>query len=143
MKLAPSDGHAVRWSLPVVVAARLASGHVNHTTFATKPAADVLALARKCRWEPLEPNRFPQAFEAEIDARLADGRRKRVRIDDVFGNASRPASREAVIAKFRANAGLCLPPDASAAIELALLRDGQTMRSFANALSRRETRLPT
>jgi len=141
VKLAPADGHAMRWSLPVVVAARLVAGTVDHTTFAAAPSDAVLALAQKCRWEPLEPNRFPQAFEAEIDVTLRDGRVEQVRIDDVLGNASRPASRDAVIAKFRANAGLCLPTDASAAIERAFLQDGQTMQSFAEAVSRRTTRL--
>lgn len=139
-KLAPPDGHAIRWSLPVVVAARLVSGRVDHTTFATAPSASVLALARKCRWEPLEPNRFPQAFEAEIDVKLTDGRIERARVDDVFGNASRPAPRGAVIAKFHANAGLCLSSDTSAAIERTLLHGGQPMQTFADAVTHRETR---
>src|SRR5690606_13384025 len=108
IKQNPPDGHAARWSLPVVVAARLVEGRVDLDTLRHRPTPAVLALAHRCAWQPLEPNSFPRAFEAEIPATLADGRKEEVRVADVFGNASRPAQRRDVIDKFRTNAGLCL-----------------------------------
>lgn len=123
-KLDPPDGHAARWSLPIAVAARFIDGKVDLDTFAAKAFPAVLALAAKSRWEPLEPNRFPQAFEAEILCHLADGRTLSARIDDVFGNASRPANEIDVLAKFRANAARQLPVTAIQALETFFLVTG-------------------
>jgi hypothetical protein len=61
-------------------------------------------------WEKLEPHRFPHAFEAEILVKLTDGSSRSIRLDDVFGNASRPAGDEAVLQKFRANVKRALRP---------------------------------
>jgi 2-methylcitrate dehydratase PrpD len=116
-KVDPVDGHSARWSLPVVVAARLIEGKVDLDTFKGKASPNVLALARRCRWEALEPNCFPQAFEAEIICRLVDGRMISARVADVIGNASRPASTEDVLAKFHNNASLCLPLTAARDVE--------------------------
>ena len=111
-KLEPRDGHAARWSLPIVVAEQFVHGRVDLETF-TRPADEATRrLARCMKWEKLEPHRFPHAFEAEIDVELQDGSHRHVRIDDVFGNASRPASDAEVFAKFRANASRALVPDA-------------------------------
>lgn len=135
-KLNPPDGHAARWSLPIAVAARFIDGTVDLDTFGTKASPTVLALAAKSRWEPLEPNRFPQAFEAEIECHLADGRTLTARIDDVFGNASRPASEADVLAKFRANAARRLPASSLQALEAFFLVPGTSHFSrFAEALA--------
>ncbi|MFN3673954.1 MAG: MmgE/PrpD family protein, partial [Bosea sp. (in: a-proteobacteria)] len=98
-----------------------------------------LALARLCRWEALEPNRFPQAFEAEIACHLRDGRVLSARIDDVFGNASRPAAQADVLAKFRANAGRALSPAAVGALEAFYLAPAEAgdFHAYAAALSDR------
>ena len=116
-KIAPKDGHAMRWSLPLVVAERLLGREVGHAFFSAQPRQDALSLARRMRWEPLVMNRFPQAFEAEIRCRLDDGKIIERRVEDVYGNPSRPARREDVRAKFRANAGRSLPPARAAALE--------------------------
>jgi hypothetical protein len=49
---------------------------------------------------------FPQRFEARLHARFTDGSVTEVYVEDVFGGARRPPTREAVLAKFRANASL-------------------------------------
>ncbi len=134
VKQTPPDGHAARWSLPIVVAARLIKGRVDLATFQNPPSAAVRGMAARCRWEPLEPNRFPHAFEAEIVAELADGRLERVRIDDVYGNASRPPKPSVVRAKFRANASLRLPATAVADLERAIVTVGQPLDAIANAV---------
>lgn len=142
-KLAPREPHAMRWSLPLVVAARLVEGRVDHDTFARPPAPATLALAARCRWTPLEPNRFPHAFEAQIVCRLRDGRVLERRLDDVYGNVGRPASREDVIAKFRANAARVLDDGAAEALQSFFL--GGAARDFepyARALARRSGDAP-
>ncbi len=136
IKLAPADGHAARWSLPVVVAMQLVENRVDLDSF-DRPVCDaVLALARRCRWEPLEPNRFPDAFEAELVCALADGRVLRRMIPDVFGNVSRPASQADVLDKFRANAGRALTPAGVAALERVML--GADAPDFATSPMRCE-----
>jgi 2-methylcitrate dehydratase PrpD len=137
LKLDPPDGHAARWSLPVVVAMQLATGAVDLDSFARKASPEILALARLCRWEKLEPHRFPEAFEAKMTCRLSDGSTVSVMIDDVFGNASRPASEADVLAKFRSNAGRRLIPAAVAALEAFFLQgDAVDFAPYAEALGR-------
>lgn len=128
-KLDPPDGHAARWSLPVVVAARLVEGRVDHQTFRFRAAPDVLSLAGRMIWEKLDSDSFPHAFEAEILCRTVDGADTRVRVADVYGNVARPARRDDILAKFRANAGFLLPQTAVAQIETFFL--SESSRSFA------------
>ena len=79
-------------------------------------------LAQRIVWQPLEPNDFPCRFEAELSARLRDGGTLDIRLDDVYGNASRPAAAEDVLQKFRANAARALgEPAIRAALEDALI----------------------
>ena len=120
LKQNPPSGHAARWSLPIVIAARLVDGEVGLRTFEQPASPAILALAARMRWQPLETDRFPTAFEAEIECRTKDGRLRQVRIDDVFGNASRPASPDDVRRKFRANAARVFDADAVAALETAV-----------------------
>lgn len=134
IKQSPPDGHAARWSLPVVVAARLVEGRVDLDTFRRPPTSKVLALAGRCNWEPLEPNNFPRAFEAEISATLTDGRKEAVRIADVFGNASRPPQRADVIAKFRTNAELRLSIAAVRELERAVMSGQASLSAFSAAI---------
>lgn len=137
-KLAARDGHAMRWSLPLVVATRFVDGRLDHDTFARAPSADAQMLAARCRWAPLEPNRFPKAFEAEIACRLRDGRIVMRRVDDAYGNASRPATRADVIAKFRANAGRALDDAGVAALQSFFLEEAAPdFAPYARALARR------
>ncbi len=119
-KQAPASGHAARWSLPVAVAARLVEGKVDLATFEAPAGAAVLALAGRIAWEPLADARFPQVFEAEIVAETRDGARHEIRVDDVYGNAGRPAGDDAVREKFRRNAARSLAPDGIASLEAAI-----------------------
>ncbi|MFV0492671.1 MAG: MmgE/PrpD family protein [Pseudorhodobacter sp.] len=96
-------GHAARWSLPITVAMRLVDGAITLQSFERPAGPEVLALATKSRWVPLENARFPARFEALIRVGLQGGRVLEQRIDDVYGNASRPAARSDIAAKFDAN----------------------------------------
>ena len=115
-KQSPANGHAARWSLPIAVAAQLVEGKVGLATFETTASDAVRTLARRISWEPLAGARFPERFEAELVCTTKNGNQS-VRIDDVFGNHTRPPGAEAVRAKFRANAGRSLKEDSVRALE--------------------------
>lgn len=119
-KQAPETAHAARWSLPIVVAARLVEGRVDLATFESPASDAVRELAQRIEWEPLPGARFPERFEAEIVCERKSAPAERVRIDDVYGNHTRPPGSEALIAKFRANAARSLRPEAIASVEHAI-----------------------
>ncbi|TAK82564.1 MAG: MmgE/PrpD family protein [Betaproteobacteria bacterium] len=138
-KQAPETAHAARWSLPIVIAARLIEGKVDLATFESPASAAVRELAGRIRWEPLPDARFPERFEAEIVCETKAGKTETVRIDDVFGNHTRPPGEAAILAKFRANAARSLKPEAIALVERAV--EGLMAAPDLGALSRplRET----
>jgi 2-methylcitrate dehydratase PrpD len=121
-KQRPASSHAARWSLPVAVAAQVVEGRVDLDTFSRPIAAEVLRLASRITWQPLEPDNFPKAFEAEVTFVLSDGTSHHARIDDVFGNVGRPATEEDVRIKFRANALRKLPESQVQALEASIDR---------------------
>lgn len=116
-KQTPATGHAARWSLPIAVAARLEEGKVDLATFEAPASAAVRKLAQRISWEPLPGARFPERFEAELSYETKGGKSETVRIDDVFGNHTRPPGEEAVLAKFRSNAARSLKSDAVMTLE--------------------------
>lgn len=129
--LAPQSGHAARWSLPVTVATRFIEGKVDLATFEQPASAQVRALARRVQWQPLEGAIFPERFEAVVRCRMTDGSERRVKVDDVDGNPSRPASPERVLAKFRDNAQRALVSEAVSMIESLLGRAPQRDKPVA------------
>jgi 2-methylcitrate dehydratase PrpD len=134
-KQAPATGHAARWSLPIAVAARLVEGKVDLATFETPAGAAVRKLAQQIEWEPLPQARFPERFEAEVVCKTRSETQK-IRIDDVFGNHTRPPGAEAVLAKFRANAARSLKRDAVGALERAaqVLGAARDLKALSAAL---------
>ena len=131
-RLAPTTAHEMRYSLPVVIALRLLEGEVALAAFERPAAPEVLAFARRIDWQPLEPNAFPQKFEAVLVVRTHAGPEHVVAIDDVRGGPSYPATEAQVLAKFRANAARVGGQEAIAALEAAGLKlDGRPARDFA------------
>jgi len=118
-KQAPANGHAARWSLPIAVAAQLVEGKVDLATFESPASPAVRELARRIAWEPLLQARFPERFEAEVVCKTKRAASETVRIDDVFGNHTRPPGADAVLAKFRSNAARSLKADAVGSLERA------------------------
>ena len=108
IKLNPQTGHAIRWSLPIIVSLRMVEGKVDLDSFLRPPSAEVSALASRMTWSKLDPHSFPQRFETRIRVHLTDKRIVEIYKSDVLGNASRPASDEMIIEKFRINAGRAL-----------------------------------
>jgi 2-methylcitrate dehydratase PrpD len=115
-KLAAESGHAMRWSLPLVFASQMVHGQVDLATFDSLPNERVRQFASRIAWRPLQGAAFPQRFEAEAECRLANGDVRSVRVDDAFGNTSRPPDQEAILRKFRANASLAMIGDAAGAL---------------------------
>lgn len=115
-----AGGHAARWSLPVAVAMQLVEGRVGLESFEETPAAAVRALARTMAWEPLRDSRFPERFDAALELRTKTGETRRLRIDDVFGNASRPPSADRVRGKFLASMTRAMAPEAADRLAAAL-----------------------
>jgi 2-methylcitrate dehydratase PrpD len=134
-KQSPANGHAARWSLPITVAAQLVEGKVDLTTFESPAGPAVRELARRIEWEPLPQARFPERFEAEVVC-TARGQTEKVRIDDVFGNHTRPPGAEVVLAKFRANAARSLKEDSVRALERATqeLGGARNLKALSTAL---------
>lgn len=137
-KQAPATGHAARWSLPIAVAARLVEGKVDLATFETTASGAVREFARRVAWEPLPQARFPERFQAEVVCKTRAGTQT-VRIDDAFGNHTRPPGAEAVLTKFRANAARSLKRDAIAALERATQGLGAARELTALSSALRET----
>ncbi|TVR09039.1 MAG: MmgE/PrpD family protein [Salinarimonadaceae bacterium] len=123
-KLAAPTGHSGRWSLPIVVASQLVEGRVDLETFERPASAEVRALAQRVSWRPLENADFPNRFEAVVICKTKDGASRTIRVEDAYGNHTRPPAPEEVLAKFRTNAAKSLTPDAAEALEIAL-RDMQ------------------
>lgn len=112
--------HAARWSLPVCAAIRIATSRLDLASFEADPPAAAMALAARSRYEDMVPNAFPDRFEAEIIATLTSGEVHRLRIEDVYGNASRPAAQADVMAKLTANAERLAGPGAGARLAAAV-----------------------
>jgi 2-methylcitrate dehydratase PrpD len=121
LKQAPTTGHEARWSLPIVLAARIIDGSIGHGTFAAPASAAVRELAARMSWSELQTTAFPQRFEAEMMVTLKDGRTQRCRIEDVLGGATRPVQPVQVQTKFMANAVLSLSAAAASRLQDAVM----------------------
>jgi len=120
-KLKPQSGHEARYSLPIALAARLVEGAVTPATFSEAPRAAIVAKATCISARDMKDADFPQRFEARLHVGFADGGTSEIYVDDVFGGARRPPARNAVLAKFRANAALLGDAGGIAALESAVL----------------------
>ena len=136
-KQAPDTPHAARWSLPIAVATRLVHGRVDLASFEAPIPDAVRDLATRIAWEPLVDADFPRRFQAEILCERNDGSSETVRIDDVYGNPSRPAGAADVRAKFRVNAAQALPANRVDVLEAAIdgLEAAASLATLGNALS--------
>jgi 2-methylcitrate dehydratase PrpD len=68
------------------------------------------ALARRFRMEVVDVGNPNALVPIEIELRMADGRRLSASVSDVLGSIAKPLTREAHLAKFRANAAMAEPP---------------------------------
>lgn len=137
-KQQPSSGNEAKYSLPYCIARILLGRPVDIATMTAEGVdADALALAKRIHWTPREDSGFPERFDADLRIELTDGTRLHQAVDQVFGSPQRPAGETAVRAKFEANAGGLLDPQARLAAWDAVLQGGslhtlqQALRSIA------------
>jgi len=109
-KRRPPNGYAAKFSLPYLVAVMLIKGRAGLAEFTDEAVQDkaVLAVAAKVNYE-LDPSiDYPRQFVGHVRIRLTDGRVVEEQQDHPRGGPDFPLTREALEAKFRANAGLLL-----------------------------------
>jgi 2-methylcitrate dehydratase PrpD len=123
-KLRPRTAYDAQFSLPYSVAASLIDGRVGLDTYAPARLGDprVLELAARVTHAVDPDSRYPETFPGWVRVRLRDGRVLEARAPDGRGSVARPLPAEALVDKFRDNAGRALPPPRVAAIERAALR---------------------
>ena len=102
----PAEPYAALFSVQYVVAVALARGRVDLATFHDEPldAQDVLAIAAKTWCVPDADSDYPRHFPGEVIVTLKDGRVLRCRKATSLGTPERPLPRDAIEAKFLANA---------------------------------------
>jgi 2-methylcitrate dehydratase PrpD len=122
-KARPRTTYEAQFSLPFSVAAALVDGRVDVDTYAGARLGDsrVLALAARVHYVIDGDSRFPASFPGWVRVRLADGRTVEAKADDGRGGPARPLPREAIVQKFRGNAGRALSPERVAGLERAVL----------------------
>ncbi|NNF23270.1 MAG: MmgE/PrpD family protein [Rhodobacteraceae bacterium] len=107
---APLSGYDGKWGLAYCLALRLVGGAVDIASFKAAPRDEVITVARRMSWVPVENSGFPNVFPARIDVETRDGRRLSAKVDTVRGVPGRPIDAAEIEAKLRANAARALPP---------------------------------
>jgi 2-methylcitrate dehydratase PrpD len=122
-KVAPRTDYEGKFSLQYSTAAMLARGHVGVADYTDEGIADpdVLAIARKVRYETPDYPTYPQAFPGGVRIRLADGSLLEADLAHQKGGPENPFSADDVRAKFQGNATLALADSAVQALEEAIL----------------------
>jgi 2-methylcitrate dehydratase PrpD len=118
-KLRPRTRYEAQFSLPFALAAMLVTGRVDLATFEEPALSDrrVLDLASRVVGVPADFPTFPASCPASVEVELLDGTLLAARLEHEPGGPGDPLPHDAVLAKFRANAGLLLPPDVVADLE--------------------------
>lgn len=99
----PASGYDGKWGLAYCMALMFLHGRVDVASFETPPRADVISLARKMTWQPMQNHGFPKRFAAQIDVRTAQGTVS-AGVPQVRGAPDRPVDRSDIVAKFTGNA---------------------------------------
>lgn len=109
-KLEPRTPYEAKFSLQHSLAAMIVNGGVGTSTYTEDAIADpaVRALARKVSYEVRD---FPSSFGGAVEVRTTDGQVLRAELPHPAGTAENPLGDAAVLAKYRDNAALSLPPD--------------------------------
>jgi 2-methylcitrate dehydratase PrpD len=114
----PANPYRALFSVAYVVALGLVRGRVDLAAFYDEPldAPEVLAVAAKvwCTEDPLSD--YPAHFPGEVVVHLKDGRVLRSRKVASLGTSDVPLARNAVVAKFMANATRVIRKEAAAEI---------------------------
>jgi 2-methylcitrate dehydratase PrpD len=122
-KIAPRSEYEGKFSLQYSIASMLVRGHVSVSDFTDEAIADpdVLAVARRVRYETRQYPSYPQAFPGGARVRLADGTTFEADFAHQKGGPENPLSTSEIRAKYRENAALALGDDAVVRLEDAIL----------------------
>jgi 2-methylcitrate dehydratase PrpD len=122
-KVRPRTSYDAQFSLSYTVASALIDGRVGLDTFAPERLREDrrLELAERVTHAIDENSSFPKGFPGWVRVRLRDGRTLEARAPDGRGSLARPLPPDALVEKFRDNAGRALPPARVAEIERATL----------------------
>ncbi|GAB2678097.1 MmgE/PrpD family protein [Saccharopolyspora gloriosae] len=106
-KRRPQDDYDAKFSLPFIAGACLARDRLTLDEFTPESLADpeILRLAQLVEIADDPDSRFPQAYSAEVEIVLTDGRRLHRREDVNRGHTDRPLSEADIRAKFTGNLG--------------------------------------
>ncbi len=109
-KLRPRTVYDAKFSLPYCLAALLVHGRLDVTSFTPEAIADpdVLAVAKRVRYEVKEYAPTPDAFSGGVRVRTRDGRTLEAELRHQRGGSANPMSVDDVVDKYRANARLGL-----------------------------------
>ncbi|HXP94716.1 MAG TPA: MmgE/PrpD family protein [Candidatus Binatia bacterium] len=105
-KQAPPNPYAAKFSTPFCIALGFVLGDVGLGAFTAEAIDDpkTRALAAKVRYEIDPHNPYPRSFTGHLRATLVDGRVIEERQPHFRGGAKEPLTREAIEAKYAANA---------------------------------------
>jgi len=109
----PQNGYAAKFSLPYLLAVILVKGRAGLADFTDEAVRDatVLGVASRVGYS-IDPGiDYPRQFVGRVRIVLAGGRTVEERQDRPRGGPDVPMTREDLVAKFRGNAGLRLPPE--------------------------------
>ena len=123
LKIEPRSDYEGKFSLQYSIASLLVRGHVGVSDFtdAAITDPDVLAVARRVRYETHEYATYPQAFPGGARVTLADGTSFEADFPHQAGGPENPLSTDEIRAKFRENAALALSDSEAARLEEAVL----------------------
>jgi 2-methylcitrate dehydratase PrpD len=123
-KAAPRTEYEAKFSLPYSLAALFVHGRVGVDSYVADAIADerVLELAARVRYRVEDFDSGARAFPGGVRMTLADGTVLQARLEFQEGAPENPLTDAAVVAKFRANAGLALDPKRVEALADTVLR---------------------
>jgi 2-methylcitrate dehydratase PrpD len=133
----PANSYDAQFSIPFLVAAALVRGQVTLAELDAIADPAILALAARVTYAVDPDSPFPRSYSGELVVRTTDGRTLRQREAVNRGAPDRPLSNADIVAKYRANAAIALPPEAAARIESTVLglAGAPRVRDVASALS--------
>lgn len=120
---APASGYDGKWGLAYCMALMLVDERVDVASFETAPRDEVVAVAQRMKWKPMEAHGFPERFAARIEVETPRGR-VIAEISQVRGAPDRPVMPADIHAKFAANAGRRFSPSRTSDLAAAIIGVG-------------------
>ena len=99
----PASGYDGKWGLAYCIALMFMQGRVDVASFESQPHDEVIALAKKMVWKPMQDHGFPDRFAAQIEIHTKRGP-VNAEVAQVRGAPDRPVDQSAIVAKFIGNA---------------------------------------